>query len=308
MAFRFPRGIVLPLVSTSLMVFSIVSVMRPDRMQAAPPLPPPSTQLAPALAALGLVEPSSEMIALGTHIGGIVAKVHVAPGDFVAAGTPLFEIDDRQVRAGLVEAEAAVRMAEIAAADAAAREAVYARIDDPRAVSIDERDRRRFASQLAAAEAEHARARVAVLRTELDRLTVRAPIDGKIYRVNVRVGEFAPMSATADPLMTMGADGPLHVRAEIDEEDIGRLTDAPQAEASPRGASTAKFSLSLVRLEPQVRPKRNLAGGGERVDTRVLEAIFRVDGGSDVPTLFPGQQLDVFMTARAPSPALGTTP
>jgi RND family efflux transporter MFP subunit len=309
MPLRLPHGAVLPAVSAGLMIFSVIAVMRPERMQAAPPLPPPMAQHGQTLAALGIVEPASEMIALGPHVGGIVARVHVTPDAHVAAGAPLFQIDDRQIRAGLAEAEAALRAAEIAAADATAREAIYTRIDDPRAVSVDEHDRRRYAAALAIAQVEQARARVAALRTDLDRLMVRAPIAGKIYRVNVRAGEFAPTGALAEPLMTMGSDGALHVRAEIDEEDIGRLPVVTiKAEASPRGAAATKLALSFVRFEAQVRDKRNLAGGGERVDTRVLEAIFRVENATEVPALFPGQQLDVFMAGRAVPPATEAAP
>lgn len=299
MAFRVPRGFILPILSLGLMIFSVIAVMRPNRMQAAPPLDPPMAQRSGSLAALGIVEPSSEMIAIGTNIAGIVNKVFVQPGARVEAGAKLFQIDDRQTRVNLAEAQAAARVAEIAARDAAGRFEIYARVDDPRAVSVDEHDRRKFAAALADALVAQARARVDVLKTELDRLTVRAPIAGKVFRIDVHVGEFAPAGVTASPLMTLGADGPLHVRAEIDEEDIGRMSAvAPTAEASPRGAADTKIPLTFVRFEPQVRAKKNLAGGGERVDTRVLEAVFRVADTTVTQVLYPGQQMDVFMSAR----------
>jgi hypothetical protein len=47
-----------------------------------------------------------------------------------------------------------------------------------------------------------------------------------------------------------------------------------------------------------VIPKRSLTGDStERVDTRVLQIIYRVE--RDDPPLFVGQQLDVFIDARA---------
>jgi HlyD family secretion protein len=299
MAIRLPRGFTLPAISAGLLVFSVFAVMQPARMQAAPPVAPAASSIKAPLAALGIVEPSSEMISIGTNIGGIVSNVYVLPGGRVSAGAALFQIDDRQVRAGLAEAQSAAAVADIAARDAAQRYDIYARVDDPRAISVDERDRRKFAAALASAQAEQARARVASLKTELERHTVTAPIDGIVYRVDVRVGEFAPAGPTADPLMALGADGPLHVRAEIDEEDISRLSaSTPMAEAMPRGAAQTKVALKFVRFEPQVRAKRNLAGGGERVDTRVLEAIFKISPTSDALTLFPGQQVDVFLSSR----------
>jgi len=53
-----------------------------------------------------------------------------------------------------------------------------------------------------------------------------------------------------------------------------------------------------VRFEPFVIPKKSLTGDStERVDTRVLQVIFRVER-DDLP-LFVGQQLDVFIDATA---------
>ena len=54
-----------------------------------------------------------------------------------------------------------------------------------------------------------------------------------------------------------------------------------------------------MRFEPFVVPKRSLTGDStERVDTRVLQVIYRVER-DDVP-LFVGQQLDVFIDAARP--------
>jgi hypothetical protein len=49
-----------------------------------------------------------------------------------------------------------------------------------------------------------------------------------------------------------------------------------------------------VRVEPYVVPKQSLTGDNrERVDTRVLQVVYAVEGES--PDLFVGQQVDVFI-------------
>ncbi len=51
-----------------------------------------------------------------------------------------------------------------------------------------------------------------------------------------------------------------------------------------------------VRFEPYVVPKRSLTGEStERVDTRVLQAIYSFDRGD--LTIYVGQQMDVFIEA-----------
>lgn len=55
-----------------------------------------------------------------------------------------------------------------------------------------------------------------------------------------------------------------------------------------------KAPLVFVRIEPFVVPKKSLTGDStERVDTRVLQIIYRVEG--DMLPLFVGQQMDVFI-------------
>ena len=64
------------------------------------------------------------------------------------------------------------------------------------------------------------------------------------------------------------------------------------------GTPTLKTPLRFVRFEPFVVPKRSLTGDStERVDTRVLQVIYRVER-DDLP-LFVGQQIDVFIDAQA---------
>ena len=56
-----------------------------------------------------------------------------------------------------------------------------------------------------------------------------------------------------------------------------------------------------MRFEPYVVPKRSLTGDStERVDTRVLQAIFSFTRG-ELP-IFVGQQMDVFIDATPISP------
>jgi len=54
--------------------------------------------------------------------------------------------------------------------------------------------------------------------------------------------------------------------------------------------------LTFVRIEPFVTPKKSLTGSSsERVDTRVLQVIYRFAAGSGGPKTYVGQQVDVFI-------------
>ena len=148
----------------------------------------------------------------------------------------------------------------------------------------------------AEAKLGQAKATLDQARVDLDKTVVKAPIDGAILKVNVRLGEYAQAGVLAEPLMTMGSVDPLHVRVDIDETETWRIRPGRSALARLRGNPSIATPLSFVRFEPYVLPKRSLTGDTtERVDTRVLQAIYEF-----APSAFPafvGQQLDVFIAA-----------
>lgn len=291
----------LPLAAAGLLAFALVTVLtQPERTQAEPALAAPATPFSATVAGVGVVEPRSESIAIGTNLPGIVSAVHVAPGDVVAAGAPLFSIDDRAPRADLALALARVRSAEVAIADTRDESARYQRSLARDAVSESEATRKRFAVSRAETQLGEARAEVARLETEIERLTVRSPIDATVWRVDVRVGEYAPAGALAEPLLTLGDGSQLHVRVEIDQTDAHRVRPEAPAVGSLRGDAARRASLRFVRFEPLIQPKRALTGDGtERVDTRVLEVLYALE--PEALGAFVGQQMDVFIEA----PTLG---
>ena len=73
-------------------------------------------------------------------------------------------------------------------------------------------------------------------------------------------------------MILMGNLQPLHVRVNVDEEDLPRLKLYAPARAKIRGdARQEEVPLSFFRLEPYVVPKTSLTGvNTERVDTRVV--------------------------------------
>lgn len=154
------------------------------------------------------------------------------------------------------------------------------------------------------ARAQVAQAAAAVRQNEIniDRLTVRAPADGMIMQSKVRLGQYAQAGVLAEPLMVFGAGVGLHVRADVDESDAWRVRSGARATARLRGNSRISFPLSFVRFEPYVVPKRSLTGNvTERVDTRVLEVIYRIS--DPAASVFNGQQVDVFIDAHPASVA-----
>lgn len=141
-------------------------------------------------------------------------------------------------------------------------------------------------------------------RTEIDRLIVRALVAGQVLQVNVRPGEFVG-APPGQALIVLGNIDKLHVRVDIDENDISRYVLGSPGIAMLRGQARVEFPLTFVRVEPYVVPKRSLTGDNtERVDTRVLQVIYSIDS-RDRP-LYVGQQVDVYIKSQ-PAKSVETT-
>jgi multidrug efflux pump subunit AcrA (membrane-fusion protein) len=326
-------ALILPALALSGALFTTWSIMgQPGAPERTAPLSVPvSNPFAGAVAGLGEVEPNSETVAIGTDLSGLVTAVHVRPGDAVAARAPLFSLDDRRARAALAEAEAALAAAiadraeaeaslaaaraerDRAAADAAryqnlartdiaaSRQRVETAVADARKAEAQIRlaDARTASADAAIARAHAVRDRAAV---DLDKAVVRAPFAGTVLRVNLRPGEFAQGAALTEPLIVFGATDPLHVRVQVDETDAHRIDPAATARGFLRGDGTQSAPLAFVRAEPLARPKRFLSNApGERVDTRVVEVVYRLEAGA-LPVAV-GQMLDVFIEAAPRSTA-----
>lgn len=313
----------LPLIAAGLLIFALALAIvnqRPDP-DVSPPVPPPLTPFGDTVAGLGMVEPSTEAsgtstIAVGSQLAGAVSKVSVLIGQHVKAGTVLVELDPQLTNADLKvrEANVAVADAQIEVAEAnfrqmedqyvRARKLIQNKAIPPQEFVANEQAYLAARAQvsLAKANAMQARAMVDQDRTTLSLLQVRAPVDGTILQINVRPGEYVA-TFTMQSLILMGNLQPLHVRVNVDEEDIPRLKLYAPARAKIRGdASQEEVPMAFVRLEPYVVPKTSLTGiNTERVDTRVVQVIYAVDPNHRLvqeKKLLVGQIVDVFIDAR----------
>lgn len=263
-------------------------------MAAPPVVEPPKAPFPKVVAGVGIIEAISENIAVAAHIGGVVSTVHVAVGDVVTKGDRLFSIDDRDALANLGVRKAELLVAEAEAKEAVSQLAIIDKVSDSRAISKELRITRQAAFDRTRANVERAIALVSQAKTDLELLSVKAPITGQVLQVKVRPGEFAPALMITTPLLLIGAVDRFGVRVDIDENDAWRVKAGAAAVAFVRGNTQLSAPLTFVRFEPYVVPKRSLTGeSSERVDTRVLQVIYSMDPKA-LP-VFVGQLLDVYV-------------
>jgi HlyD family secretion protein len=287
-------GYKLPLIAILGLAFAFMTILGRKPTPAKEPIvSPPSSQYSNSIGGIGIIEPQSEVINIGTEISGIVRDVYVKVGQKIRKGSPLFSQDSRSIDAEILTLQATLEMTKVQENDANATYAMAQQLSDPRAMSKDEFNKRKYAAELARAAVIQTQAQLQQAITTKKRLTTRAPIDGEILSLNVRPGEFAAAGTAGEPLIRMGDTQTLNVRVDIDEEQARYVQKNAKAIAFKRGDTGHELALTFVRFEPYIRPKQNLAVAGQRVDTRVLQVIFAITDTDQ--TSFVGQQVDVFI-------------
>ncbi|MGC1723543.1 MAG: HlyD family efflux transporter periplasmic adaptor subunit, partial [Isosphaeraceae bacterium] len=144
------------------------------------------------------------------------------------------------------------------------------------------------------AAVEQAQSQIDSIKIMLERLIVRAPVDGQILQVNVRPGQIATL-AWKEPMIVLGEVNRLHVRVDIDENDLYRFREGMPAWANVKGRKDPRFPLEFVRIEPYVIPKKSLTGdNSERVDTRALQVLYALPDQRPAK-VYVGQQMEVFL-------------
>ena len=277
-----------------------------------PPKPvaePASSPFTEAIGARGIIEGVNENVRIAPAVAGLLTKVNVKVGDKVQEGDVLLEQDARDA-AALVRAQEAqagtlraqIAEAEVQLADKKDQWMRMEKLSENKVSSVEERQRVLFAAQSATSKVESARAELAFAeaqlartKVQLDLLAIRAPRAGTILQVNARPGEYAALNAP-EPVMLLGQIDDLQLRADVDEDNASRVRPECKAVAFIKGRRDHEIPLRFVRIEPYILPKRSLTGeSSERVDTRVLQIIFRFEK-PNVP-VYVGQQMDVFLDA-----------
>lgn len=300
----------LAIVGVSFTAWILLSAAKKDPMPQ-PAAEPPRSPYLETVAASGIVEAVNENVRIAPPVAGLITKIFVAVGEQVEAQAPLFQLDDRDLRAQLLARDAAIPpiQAQIEEqryriGDLDTQLARLKAVHDRRAVSEDDLKRTWYALEMAKraltrldASLKQAVAQREEIQLLIERLLVRAPRPGTIMQVNIRAGEYATPTA-ADPLLLLGDTQQLQIRADVDEVNAPLVAPRASAVASLKSRGDASFPLTFVRIEPYVVPKKSLTGdNSERVDTRVLQIIYRFDRPAF--PIYAGQQVDVFIQRAA---------
>jgi RND family efflux transporter MFP subunit len=182
----------------------------------------------------GTTEPY-ESVELRARVAGFLEKVNFQPGGVVKTGDLLFVIDKRTYEAAVSRAKAQV-LADQAAFKAAESDAKIAQeLATQRAGSEIDRITKEGKRDAAAAAVEASKAALQSAQLDLEFCEVRAPIDGRITRNEVDVGNLVGAAGQPTVLATIVNSKPFYVTVDAGEDDVllvrrQRLATEPGAE------------------------------------------------------------------------------
>lgn len=248
-------------------------------------LPVETRDIVVSVEAAGQIEPAVT-VELKSKASGEILAMTGETGQVVPAGTLLVQIDKRQPRNAVSQAEAQLEAAKarrsIAEAQARRAEKLLAeRI-------INDVDFEQAQLEAANAKAEVVRTQVALenARIQLDDTDVRAPITGTIIEKLVEKGQ-----VISSPVMDVGGGSLLlkmadlrtvQVKTLVDETDIGKVRPGMPATVTVTAFPNQPFTGSVLKIEP-------LANADQTVTTFAVRIVLdNADG-----LLKPGMNADV---------------
>lgn len=231
-----------------------------------------------------------DFVEVRPRVSGHIEKILFESGQLVKKGDVLFVIDSRWYKADCERREAELAMAQVRT-DNAEREAKRtAQLLASKAISKEEADGReaRFAEARAGLLASKAARDSA--RLDLEFTEIRAPIDGRVSRALVTVGNYIGLASATTVLTTIVSVDPIYVYADMDENALLRF-NALKASGRLSAGVDGKVPVELQLGDEAVFvSKGHIESLDNRIDPQsgsiVLRAVFPNADGRIVPGLF----------------------
>jgi membrane fusion protein, multidrug efflux system len=240
------------------------------------------------LFAPGTVEPLAN-VAVKPRVDGQIIEVAFKEGDFVEGNSILFRLDDRMVKAQIGQVEATISRDQAALRDA---EATYARRQSliaNRVVTEAALDQAKFAVEGLKASITAGQASLDSQSTQLDYLTIRAPISGRTGSLTAKLGATV-RSQDALALVTINQTKPIQVGFSLPQGDLGALRRALLSKSTaevkvPGGSKPTVVQGVIAFVDNQVDRTTGTIG-------------VKVLAENADEALWPGQSVEVALTVE----------
>lgn len=246
------------------------------------------------VSATGNLQPTNQ-VEVGSELSGIVDEVLVDDNDRVRKGQVLARLDVARLtdaveksKASLAAAEAQVLQAQATVTEARASLARFRQVAELSQGKVPSRSEMDVAEANAArAEANVASARAAVVQaranlrsdqTNLEKASIRSPIEGVVLARKVEPGQTVAASFQAPVLFTLAEDlAKMELQVDVDEADVGQVQVGQHATFTVDAWPGRRYSAVITRV-----------GYGSQEKDGVISYLTVLEVGNDDLSLRPG--------------------
>ena len=245
-----------------------------------------------------------ERVEVRSRVSGAIQSVHFVEGALVRRGDLLVTIDPAPFQAEVDRASAQLVAARARLAYAASEQERAQRLWRESAIAQRELDERVNGLKEAEANVAAAQAALQSARLNLDYTQVRAPVAGRVGKLEITPGNLVAAGAQAPVLTTLVSVSPIYAGFDADEHAVARaLGDLPGAGAA-RAAGLQRIPVEIQTAEGDRRYEGHLQLVDNQVDARTgtvrVRAVFQNADGN----LMPGQFARVRMGRVKAEPAV----
>ena len=230
-----------------------------------------------------------ERVDLRSRVAGALQAVHFQEGSLVKKGDLLITIDPAPYAAEVERAEAQVASALARASFSRSEQERSRRLWEEKAIAQREFDERANAAREAEASLAAAQAALRTARLGLGYTQVRAPVAGRVGRLEVTVGNLVSAGPGSPVLTTLVSVSPIYASFDADEQTVGRALKDVAGAAGIR-AGLARIPVRMGTAATEGTPfEGRLQLIDNQVDARSGTVRVRAAFDNTDGTLIPGQ-------------------
>ena len=232
-----------------------------------------------------------ERVDIRSRVAGTVQSVHFREGALVAKGDLLITIDPAPYAAEVDRADAQVVAAQARVSYSRSEFERAKRLLDEHAIAQREFDERNNAQREADANLRAAQAALQTAKLSLGYTQVRAPVAGRVGKLEITTGNLVAAGPGAPVLTTLVSVSPIYASFDADEQIVTRALHDVQGTGKNAGAR--QLESIPVQMGTAATPDTPFVGHLQLVDNQVdaksgtvrVRAVFDNKDGS----LMPGQ-------------------
>ncbi|MEO8306535.1 MAG: efflux RND transporter periplasmic adaptor subunit [Pseudomonadota bacterium] len=238
--------------------------------------------ISPTILASGNLTYQTE-IRMVSEVMGRVKELRVKEGDLVKKGDVLLRLDPATVEAQVSQLEAAAQQSRLAIqrtkVQLATIETKLSRYEKLRTDGLvdqntyddlkSQRDLARVELDSSGQQLLQTQAQLSQMREQLAKTVLRAPIDGRVTQLTIKIGETAVPSVTSiagSDLMVVSDTSNLYAEVNVNETDVARINVGQEARIAPAAFpdDTWPGTVETVAVSP-----RQVAGQGKTYPVKI---------------------------------------